>query len=152
MTPIQAPVAATIAATSSPSTLSAKVESLEANVEKILSVVSNLSPLLSLIPGASGIIADVEGVASVADMAMHAMDGSQPSSAALSASQIATSTGNATLDSRLAAIETYIEQFAPMFASLAKEFGYTAPTSTVVSAATVAANSVVETSSQNGLG
>ena len=135
--------------TAQPQTITQRIESLESSVTNALSKFNQFAPLLTnilgVIPGASTAVADIgiaEKVAGITGQVLNIAEGNTDA-ATQAAASISASTGNPDLDGRLAAIETFIENAAPCLAAIAKEFGLTAPVSTVVSVATQAANAAM---------
>jgi len=125
-------------------TLATKVEGIEAGLEKLFHLFDELKPVAAFIPGAAPVLGIATGVEDVVEKLIDVSGGAQQAdAAALSAGEVANSTGNPALDARLASIETFIEELQPFLASIAKEIGLSAsvPVSSVTSVASaVAAN------------
>lgn len=101
-----------------------RLSRLESMLESILGALNTAAPIASLIPGAAPVIAGVEAVGTVAVELMRDVDGSGTvDAAALAAGNISKSTGDASLDARLAEIESLVHAALPILKTIAKHFG-----------------------------
>jgi hypothetical protein len=122
--------------------LESKVEALTPKFESLFTTFEKFAPFLSAIPGAAPVVTDVEVASGVVEHLIDSAEGNAATdAAALAAGQIAVSTGNGTLDNRIATIELFIENLGPFLESIAKEVGLQAP----ATPATVAAASATTT-------
>ena len=135
-------------ATPTSSTLTDRIGSLEKMFEKFMTIVTDIAPVASFIPGAAPIVATIEGVGGVVEKVIDESKGvPDVDNASLAAGAIAHSTGNSTLDLRLANLEIYIEKLGPFLSAIANELGLGAsvPASSVVSVATATVNAPTDT-------
>lgn len=118
-----------------------------AQVESVLQTITGTldrfgSVLASLIPATAPVVAGVDAVGHVAEEVLDAFErGATVDAAALAAGSITKSTGNPTLDARLAEIETLLVAAIPVIKYLANEFGLTfdAPTAAPMTVTAIAA-------------
>lgn len=119
-----------VGATVAPSELNILVAKLQNVLKEIQSAQAFVAPVETFFPASAPILSGIEAGAGVASHIIDAIEGNATTdSASLAAGAISSSTGNATLDARLAALELFIEQIAPIMQKLAQHFGFQAPVS-----------------------
>lgn len=103
-----------------------RLDRLEAMLETVTGTIDKLGPILAaFIPAARPVVAVASAVGHIADEVIDTIQGENVGvdAAALAVHGITKSTGDATLDARLATIEAVIMEAVPLLRFLAKEFG-----------------------------
>lgn len=102
-----------------------RLDAIERVLEGITGTLDKIGPILSaFIPAAAPFVAGVDAVGHVAEGVITTLEGGNSvDAAALAASQLTKSTGNASLDARLVAIEEIINAAIPLLKYVAGEFG-----------------------------
>jgi hypothetical protein len=106
-----------------------RLSKIESILEKVTGFLDTAAPFLAAIPGAGPVVSVVDGVGHVAEEVFKVAEGNAPEvdSAALAAGQISKSTGNPTLDARIASIEALLFAAIPVVKMVAKQFGHDTP-------------------------
>jgi len=118
-----------------------RLSRIENMFETIMGYIKTAAPVLDIIPAAAPIVNTTLAAGGLVEKVIDEFNGTADTTdaAALAAGSIATSTGDAKLDARLATIESYIEQIGPIVLAIAKEFGFDAPSAPVSTASQVVA-------------
>lgn len=112
-----------------------RMGNLESALHSIVGTLDTMKTFLSGVPGVGTIIVDADAAGHVIEAVVDMVQGkATPDTAALAAGQIAVSTGNNALDSRLMEIETFIAAASPLLSVIAHHFGLDAPAPMTVAA------------------
>jgi hypothetical protein len=116
----------------------ARLTTIEAMVNKLVGTLDSLMPVLQMIPGLGTAAKIADGVGHTVEQLENIATPGAVDSASLAAASVASSTGDATLDARLAQIESLFGMLWPVVTAIAKDLGYDLPSMIVDPAPMVA--------------
>ena len=119
------PVSAAVAASTATATIT-KVQNILGDLQTALSTLGTVFSVV--VPSSAPIIAGTEAAIGLGEHVINAVENVPPTdAAALAAGQIASSTGNSSLDAKIAMLESFIEDAAPIIQAIAKHLGFSNP-------------------------